>query len=173
LSPGGFATALAVSVLPNLLAVAISERDLSQLLLETWGSLAPWFIFLFVVAVIEEIEWRGYTLPKLLETHSLMVSSAVLRAVWALWHVPLFLIPGTWQHAQGFGSPVFWRYLMQILPRTYLYAWVYVRNHRRLSSMAVFHSLSNMSGELLEVTARADVPRMIMETFLAATLSLL
>jgi len=174
LKPGGLIVTVAVSVLPNLLAVAISERDLSQLLPEALpGSLAPWFVFLFVVAVIEEVGWRGYALPRLLETHSLIASSAVLGAVWALWHVPLFLIPGTWQHAQGFGSPVFWRYVIQILPRTYLYTWVYVRNGRSLPSMVVFHSLSNMSGELLDVTARADVPRMIMETLLAAALSIL
>lgn len=174
LKPGGLIVTVAVSVLPNLLAVAISERDLSQLLPKALPeSLAPWFVFLFVVAVIEEVGWRGYALPRLLETHSLIASSAVLGAVWALWHVPLFLIPGTWQHAQGFGSPVFWRYVIQILPRTYLYTWVYVRNGRSLPSMVVFHSLSNMSGELLDVTARADVPRMIMETLLAAALSIL
>ncbi len=173
LEAGGFAVAVGVSVLPNLLAVAISERDLSHLLPEAWpGSLIPWFVFLFVVAVIEEVGWRGYALPRLLETYSLVASSAVLGVVWALWHVPLFLIPGTWQHAQGFGSPIFWRYMIQILPRTYLYTWVYVRNGRSLPSMVVFHSLSNMSGELLDVTTRADVPRMIMETLLAAVLSL-
>jgi len=165
---------VAVSVLPNLLAVAISERDLSRLLPEALpGSLVPWFGFLLVVAVIEEVGWRGYALPKLLEKHSLIASSAVLGAVWALWHVPLFLIPGTWQYAQGFGSPVFWRYVIQILPRTYLYTLVYVRNGRSLASTVVFHSLSNMSGELLNVTARADVSRMIIEAVLAVALSIL
>jgi len=174
LEPGGFAVAVAVSVLPNLLAVAISERDLSRLLPEALpGSLVPWFGFLLVVAVIEEVGWRGYALPRLLETHSLIASSTVLGAVWALWHVPLFVIPGTWQHAQGFGSPVFWRYVIQILPRTYLYTWVYVRNGRSLASTVVFHSLSNMSGEILDVTARADVPRMIIEAVLAVALSIL
>ena len=88
-------------------------------------------------------------------------------------HVPLFLIPGTWQYAQGFGSPVFWRYVIQILPRTYLYTLVYVRNGRSLASTVVFHSLSNMSGELLNVTARADVSRMIIEAVLAVALSIL
>ena len=68
---------------------------------------------------------------------------------------------------------MFWRYVIQILPRTYLYTWVYVRNGRSLPSMVVFHSLSNMSGELLDVTARADVLRMIMETLLAAALWIL
>lgn len=174
LEPRGFAVTVAVSVLPNLLAVAISERDLSRLLPEAWpGSLVPWFGFLFVVAMIEEVGWRGYAFPRLLETHSLIASSAVLGAVWALWHVPLFLIPVTWQHAQGFGSPVFWRYMIQILPGTFLYTWVYVRNGSNLASVVVFHSLSNMSGELLDVTARADVPRMIIEVVLATALSIL
>lgn len=174
LKPGGFAVTVAVSVLPNVLAVAISQRGLSHLLPEAWPeSLVPWFFFLFTVAVIEEIGWRGYALPKLLDSNSLVASSAILGAVWALWHVPLFLIPGTWQYAQGFGSPVFWRYLIQILPRTYLYTWVYVRNGRSLPSMVVFHSFSNMSGELLDVTARADVARMIIETLLAVVLTFL
>jgi membrane protease YdiL (CAAX protease family) len=171
---GSVGVVVAVSVLPNLIAVVISERGVSHLSPEASpGSLVPWFVFLFVVAVIEEIGWRGYALPRLLETHSLMASSAVLGVVWTFWHVPLFLIPGTWQYAQGFGSPVFWRYMIQILPRTYLYTWVYVRNGRSLPSMVAFHSLSNMSGELLDVTARADEARMIIETLLAGVLAFL
>ena len=168
------AVVVAVSALPNFIAVVISERGVSQLLPEASpGSLVPWFVFLLVVAVIEEIGWRGYALPRLLETHSLIASSAVLGVMWAFWHVPLFLIPGTWQYTQGFGSPIFWRYLIQILPRTYLYTWVYVKNGCSLPSMVVFHSLSNISGELLDVTARADVARMLIETLLAGVLAFL
>lgn len=172
LEPRSVAVIVAVSVIPNVAAVVISERGVSQLLPGTsLGSLLPWFVFLFLVSVIEEVGWRGYALPRLLESYSTIASSTVLGAVWALWHVPLFLLLGTWQHAQGFGSPIFWRYLVQIIPRTFLYTWVYVKNGNSLPSMVVFHSLSNMSGEFLDVTSRADVPRMILETLLAGALS--
>jgi membrane protease YdiL (CAAX protease family) len=167
-----FAVVVAVSVLPNFFAVVISECSVLQpLSIEASPlSLLPWFVFLFMVSIIEEVGWRGYALPRLLKSHSMISSSALLGAVWALWHVPLFLIPGTWQHTQGFGSPVFWRYLIQILPRTFLYTWVYVKNSGSLPSMVAFHSLSNISGELLDLTARADVARMILETLLAGAL---
>ena len=40
----------------------------------------------------EEIGWRGFALPKLLETHSALAASLILGSVWAVWHLPLILV---------------------------------------------------------------------------------
>ena len=54
----------------------------------------------FVVLVLggplgEEPGWRGLLLPTLAERTSFPVAGLVVGLVWASWHLPLFLIPGT------------------------------------------------------------------------------
>lgn len=45
----------------------------------------------------EEIGWRGFLQDKLRGTTSLLVVSLIIGIIWALWHLPLFFIPGTTQ----------------------------------------------------------------------------
>jgi uncharacterized protein len=39
----------------------------------------------------EELGWRGFMLPHLLEHHGDFSSSVILGLVWAIWHLPVFL----------------------------------------------------------------------------------
>lgn len=41
----------------------------------------------------EELGWRGFMLPRLLQHHGDLVSSVILGLVWAFWHLPGFLFP--------------------------------------------------------------------------------
>ena len=41
----------------------------------------------------EELGWRGFLLPKLLESHSPTKSSIVIGLIWCTWHIPLFFGP--------------------------------------------------------------------------------
>ena len=42
----------------------------------------------------EEFGWRGYALPALETKFGWRVASLIVGAIWALWHLPLFFIPG-------------------------------------------------------------------------------
>ena len=54
------------------------------------------------IGPIEEIGWRGLALP-LLQRHLAPIWSALLLGViWALWHVPAFLLSGTPQSSWSF-----------------------------------------------------------------------
>jgi membrane protease YdiL (CAAX protease family) len=57
---------------------------------------------LFVLVVGEELGWRGYGLPKLLEHWSPLVASLILGVLWGFWHLPTFVLPGMPQY----GLPV-------------------------------------------------------------------
>lgn len=46
---------------------------------------------LVIVAVGEEVGWRGWLLPALQQRWSPLISSLMLGIVWGLWHFPLFV----------------------------------------------------------------------------------
>jgi membrane protease YdiL (CAAX protease family) len=46
---------------------------------------------------LEEPGWRGYLLPQLQQRYSALVAALLVGIVWAGWHLPLFVLPGTIQ----------------------------------------------------------------------------
>jgi len=65
------------------------------------GYLTPQFV-LGILALggplNEELGWRGFALPRLLQRRSPLAASVGLGVAWAFWHLPLFFIPGATQH---------------------------------------------------------------------------
>ena len=59
------------------------------------GALTVLELVLFVLVVGEELGWRGYALPLLLEKRSAVTASLILGVLWGLWHLPTFVVPGT------------------------------------------------------------------------------
>jgi hypothetical protein len=54
----------------------------------------------------EELGWRGFALPRLLQRCSPLAASVGLGVVWAFWHLPLFFLPGSAQHGGSFAPYV-------------------------------------------------------------------
>jgi membrane protease YdiL (CAAX protease family) len=69
------------------------ESELVQIVAVT-----PIELVLFVLVVGEELGWRGYALPLLLEERSPVTASLILGVLWGSWHLPTFLVPGTPQY---------------------------------------------------------------------------
>ena len=45
--------------------------------------------FVLVILVVgEELGWRGYALPKLLEKRSPLIASLIIGVLWGAWHLP-------------------------------------------------------------------------------------
>jgi len=60
-------------------------------------------IILFFGPMGEEPGWRGFALPRLLDRWSSLIASVILGSLWALWHLPLVLMPGSAHAHYGFG----------------------------------------------------------------------
>ncbi|MDH4279006.1 MAG: CPBP family intramembrane metalloprotease [Acidimicrobiia bacterium] len=52
----------------------------------------------------EEFGWRGYVLPRFQAKWNALVSSVVLGAIWASWHIPLWFIPEDEHSGTFFGT---------------------------------------------------------------------
>jgi membrane protease YdiL (CAAX protease family) len=53
----------------------------------------------------EEVGWRGFALPRMQPLHGPLVGSIILGLMWALWHLPEFMVP-TWADSSGGSSPL-------------------------------------------------------------------
>jgi membrane protease YdiL (CAAX protease family) len=92
----------------------------------------------FIRGGLEEPGWRGMALPVLQRSVGAFRASIVIGVVWAVWHVPLFLMPGSSQA----GTP-FWLYALVVLGISVIATWLYNEAGGRVLIPVVFHTLSN------------------------------
>jgi membrane protease YdiL (CAAX protease family) len=124
-------------------------------------------ITLFLAPFLEELGWRGYALDRLQWRWSALVSSLVLGILWALWHLPIFFIKGTYQYSIGVGSLAFWTYMISIVPLTLFFTWIFNNNGRSTLSAILLHVMFNTTAELFSITERAYAYLVVLE-FVAA-----
>ncbi|HEC35581.1 MAG TPA: CPBP family intramembrane metalloprotease [Anaerolineae bacterium] len=110
----------------------------------------------------EELGWRGYVLDRLQARWNALSSSLVLGVAWALWHLPLFLMEGTFQHEMGLGSRSFWLYMIAVVPTTVLMTWIYNNTRRSTLSAVLFHFMVNFTGRLFELGVKAEPYQVLM-----------
>lgn len=136
------------------IALEEAARLLGQPLL-TVPTLIFWFLF---GPVPEEVGWRGYATDGLQARHSAVASSLMVGAVWALWHMPLFFIEGTWQAEHlGFGTLLFWLWMMAVVIESILYTWITNNTGRSILVAILFHFVGNGFGQLFALSYRAEV----------------
>jgi membrane protease YdiL (CAAX protease family) len=109
-----------------------------------------WYFILpvFLVEALtngEEIGWRGYALPRLQTRYSALVSSLIIGVIWAVWHIPHFLMAG---NTISFG----W-FLLDIIAKAVLFTWVYNNTNGSLLVATLFHAANNTAGAFLPITA--------------------
>jgi membrane protease YdiL (CAAX protease family) len=121
-------------------------------------ALLPYTLFILLFGPLpEEMGWRGYALDRLQARWSAPSSSLILGGMWALWHLPLFFIQGTYQHNLGFGvPPSWWTFALNIVFQSVLYTWIYDHTRRSTLSAILFHFMTNYVGQLFELSARAE-----------------
>jgi membrane protease YdiL (CAAX protease family) len=100
----------------------------------------------------EELGWRGYALDQLQARWNALVSSLVLGIVWALWHLPLFFMPGMLHADRGVGSAWFWLFMATVVATAVIYTWIFNNTRRSTLAAILLHFTSNLAYAIANVT---------------------
>ncbi len=100
----------------------------------------------------EEIGWRGYALPRLAQYVGLGGASLVLGFVWAVWHLPLFMLPEGGSTGQSF--PV---YLLQVMALSVALTFLYWKTGGSLLLVMLMHAAVNNTTGIVPAAIGATI----------------
>ena len=134
----------AVAFLPAIkLGVALTYRALTG----GWPRFGSESAGIIAIAIIlstpfqagEEVGWRGYALPRMAARVGFGPASVILGAIWGLWHLPLFFVPG-----EDYGQP-FFVFALGTTALSVAIAWLYVETNGSLLLTMLMHSAVNQT----------------------------
>jgi membrane protease YdiL (CAAX protease family) len=102
------------------------------------------FIWLVFITSGEEIGWRGFALPRMLQTMNPKAASLVLGIIWGLWHLPMYLTP-----EQSSSFP-FYLFLVLIVGLSFIYTAVFLKTNGSLVAAALLHAGTDIGPRILQ-----------------------
>lgn len=124
---------------------------------------------LFFGPIHEELSWRGVALPELQQEYGFKIAVLFLGFMWAIWHLPLFFVKGTYQYQQGLFTPLFWNFMLGVFFTSAVYGVIYNETNKSILAVILFHYIGNLTGETFIMTDQA----MIILTLIRGIITLL
>ncbi len=101
------------------------------------------FITVFTGATGEEAGWRAFATPRLQHHLSALSASVILGVIWALWHLPLWFLEGTFQYGRPYAP-----FAISCVIITILFTWIFNNTKGSLAMVVLFHFSFNAAGAL-------------------------
>jgi membrane protease YdiL (CAAX protease family) len=118
-------------------------------------SFVPGYLVFFILVLIiggpllEEGGWRGFALPRMQLLHGPLVASLILGLLWALWHLPEFLVP-SWAASSGGGGILgIAQFLIIAVAIAIMMTWVFNNTRGSLLLAILVHTSIDASGRPL------------------------
>lgn len=145
--------------LPIVMIAAVSvpfvalDHDLdSDLLGPRLAAYLPMLVFLSLAGGgNEELGWRGFALPTLLERHTPLRATLTLGVLWAVWHLPLLGTSDDLSHGLGGGelAIVLGATVVNIVALTFVYTFLYRHTRSVLLAVLLHGSFNAANGTLV------------------------
>lgn len=103
-------------------------------------SVRPWYMFFPLLLImiagggLEELGWRGVAQPEMEMRLGRPATAMSVGAIWSLWHLPLFVLPGVGQYGTNFGV-----FAIGLVGGALILAWLYARTQSILLCI-LFHA---------------------------------
>lgn len=94
----------------------------------------------------EEFGWRGYALDRIRLRYNAVTASLILGVLWACWHLPLWLMPGT-----SMGFTPFGPFVLALLGLSVILTWIYANTGGSILAVMLAHGLMNAYHSVLPV----------------------
>ncbi|MBG0770310.1 MAG: CPBP family intramembrane metalloprotease [Anaerolineaceae bacterium] len=105
----------------------------------------PYFLLMVIIGGgQEEFGWRGYAQEPLQDRMGVIPASLLIGLVWGLWHLPLWIMPG-----DGHSTYPYLGFLLMTTSISLIYAWLFNASKQKLSTVIIFHAMSNTAAPLL------------------------
>jgi uncharacterized protein len=139
-----YALALALPVVLGLVAVYLNvllgAPQLSPTQRAGLSAFLPGFAFMLFFPLspaIEELGWRGYAQQRLQAERSALAASIIVGIMHAMWHLPLFLVPGS---DQSQANTPFAAFLVFAVALNVLMTWLYNSTKGSVVIAMIFHA---------------------------------
>lgn len=117
-----------------------------------------WLPIILLAPLLEEIAWRGYGVDSLRARYGMSKTALVFGVVWALWHLPMFFVKGTYhQELTTLGPLYVLNFFVSVVVVTFLANWLYYKHRRFIVAGIYFHFIINSVAILLGATAFTKV----------------
>jgi membrane protease YdiL (CAAX protease family) len=109
----------------------------------------PSYLGSFVLVTIlggplfEEPGWRGFALPRLQPLHGPLVGTLVLGLLWALWHLPEFLVPSWAESSGGSGFLDIVKFVISAIALAIVTTWVFNNTKGSVFMAILVHASSD------------------------------
>jgi uncharacterized protein len=143
--PWLLALAILAPLLGSLILLFITHLAGVNLALTSQSVPVPKLVIIFLFFAVvdgptgEEIGWRGFLLPRLLEKYGAIYASALLGVVWFVWHVPLYVATDKVVLDLAF----FCGYLLNNVAMSFLHTWFFLRSGGSALLAIFFHTACN------------------------------
>lgn len=114
-------------------------------------------VFAVVAGLAEEPGWRGAASDAWQARTRPIWAAVGIGGFWALWHLPLFFVEGSYQHGVGFGSARFWFINLALIQMGVLYLWLANGSGGSILVAILAHAGFNMAGELVPASTIRDI----------------
>lgn len=135
------------------LQILAGPANLQPAPIKAMSSLITLFPLMVLGGGLEELGWRGLLQPELERRFTRFQAAAIVGIIWALWHLPLFFIPGVAQYGDNFGL-----FALSIFGDAMMLAMLYGRT-RSILLCILFHASGNVSGPIgFHLLQDSDLP---------------
>ena len=91
----------------------------------------------------EELGWRGFALPRMLERWSPPTACAILGVIWGIWHLPAFFLSGLEQSR----IPL-WLFMLGAVALSFVMGWLFLKTRGSVLIAMLSHLMANHNSDI-------------------------